>query len=45
MQVSLICATFTGLVHRLKELEPEFTEVEKEAKRKRKQLSHEGGLK
>ena len=35
----------SGLVNRLKELEPEFTEVEKEAKRKRKQLSHEGGLK
>lgn len=34
----------SGLVNRLKELEPEFTAVEKEAKLKRKQLSR-GGLK
>lgn len=35
----------SGLVNRLKELEPEFTAVENEAKAKRQKVSRRGGLK
>ena len=35
----------TGLVERLKALEPEFREVQEEAKAKRRQVSRRGGLK
>jgi DNA-binding MarR family transcriptional regulator len=35
----------SGLVERLKQLEPEFKEVENEAKEKRRKVSRRGGLK
>jgi hypothetical protein len=35
----------SGLVERLKQLEPEFKEVENEAKEKRRKISRPGGLK
>lgn len=35
----------SGLVERLKQLEPEFKEVENEAKEKRRKISRRGGLK